>query len=325
MWFKENVAQKKKFLASLLKTPLEQLGMNSTEVWHDPDRLTATLKQSLCKLPHSQLLYALDTSGRQTSDNITRNGIDNTWRGQDLSMRPYFTCNLPFKGMMLSATYISQRSMQPCITAMQAVREGEKLLGFVAADFHLKDLPNLSASPLQSGQWKLSSDNHAMGSALSMLQRNYSALDKNIDYLIYVMSTLLQEHGIFHCNLHFASDRCMLWSLDDPLRYRLHSVEELMDPELFQIYPRRDYDSSAVVHSDRIPIVFAQLKALRTADDITYLRSGSLNIMNGLVGLTFSCDGSQYMNVDEFLNRDLAYWVDQPNGQQNAAEIKTPN
>ena len=325
MWFKENVSQKKKFLASLLKSPLEQLSKGSMAVWHEADTLTATLKQSLCKLPHCQLLYAVNTDGRQVTDNITRTGPDNTWRGQNLAMRPYFNCNLPFKGMMLSATYISQRSMQPCITAMQAVRDGDRLLGFIAADFHLKDLPNLSTSPLQSGQWKLSSGDHTTGSALSLLQRNFSAMDENIDYLIYVMSTLLQDHGIFHCNLHFASDRCMLWSLDDPLRYRLHTVEELMNPELFLVYPKRNYDKSAVVDTDKIPVVFAQLKALRAADDITYLRSGSLNIMNGMVGLSLSCDGSQYMDVDEFLNRDLAYWVEQPNGLKHAAEITTPN
>ena len=325
MWFKENVAQKKKFLASMLKSPFTQLGQICSDVWHEPDRLTTTLQQSLCKLPHSQLLYAIDTSGHQTSDNISRQGTDHRWRGQDLSMRPYFNCNLPFKGMMLSETYISQRSMQPCITVLQAVRQDENLLGFVAADFHLKDLPNLSASPLQSGQWSLGSGDHAMGSALSMLRRNYSNMDENIDYLIYVMATLLQEHGIFHCNLHFASDRCMLWSLDDPLHYRLHSMEELMKSELFLQYPKRDYDSAASVATDRIPLVFAQLKALRVADDITYLRSGSLNVMNGMVGLTFSKDGSQYLHVDEFLNRDLAYWVEQPNGQENAVQIKTPN
>jgi len=300
MWFKENVSQKKKFLASLLKSPLEQLSRDSVGVWQDPDALTACLKRSLCRLPHCQLLYAVDTAGNQTSDNITRNGLDHTWRGQDLSMRPYFNCNLPFKGMILSATYISQRSMQPCITAMQAVRDNNNLLGFIAADFHLKDLPNMSSSPLQSGQWRLSRDDIAMGSALSLLQRNASAIDENLDYLIYVLSTLFQEHGIFHSQLHFAGDQCMLWSLDDPLRYRVHSTEELINPELFLIYPKREYAEMAVVDPEKIPVVFAQLKALRTADDITYLQTGSLNIVNGMVGLRLSCDSSQNMYVDEF-------------------------
>jgi hypothetical protein len=55
--------------------------------------------------------------------------------------------------------------------------------------------------------------------------------------------------------------------------------------------------------------VLAQFKALRFADETIYLRSGSLNVMNGMVGLTFSCDGSHYMPVDEFLDKSLDFWV----------------
>jgi hypothetical protein len=34
-----------------------------------------------------------------------------------------------------------------------------------------------------------------------------------------------------------------------------------------------------------------------------------LNIFNGFVGLTFSCDGSHYMPWDEFLEKDIDFWV----------------
>jgi len=55
--------------------------------------------------------------------------------------------------------------------------------------------------------------------------------------------------------------------------------------------------------------VFRQFKALRFADDTIYLRSGSLNVMNGMIGLTFSCDGSHYMPVAEFLNKEVGFWT----------------
>ena len=54
--------------------------------------------------------------------------------------------------------------------------------------------------------------------------------------------------------------------------------------------------------------MFQQFKALRFADDTIYLRSGSLNVINGMVGLTFSCDGSHYMPVEEFLAKDDSFW-----------------
>ena len=31
--------------------------------------------------------------------------------------------------------------------------------------------------------------------------------------------------------------------------------------------------------------------------------------MNGMIGLTFSCDGSHYMSVQEFLEKDLSFWI----------------
>lgn len=34
--------------------------------------------------------------------------------------------------------------------------------------------------------------------------------------------------------------------------------------------------------------------------------------MNGMIGLTFPCDGSHYMPVEEFLNKNLEFWVGTP-------------
>ncbi len=50
------------------------------------------------------------------------------------------------------------------------------------------------------------------------------------------------------------------------------------------------------------------MKKLRMADETIYLRSSSINIFNGLISLTFSCDGSHYMSYHEFLDKDLSFW-----------------
>ena len=44
------------------------------------------------------------------------------------------------------------------------------------------------------------------------------------------------------------------------------------------------------------------------ADETISLRSASLNILNGMIGLPFSCDGSHYMAVDEFLEKPDSFW-----------------
>ena len=54
--------------------------------------------------------------------------------------------------------------------------------------------------------------------------------------------------------------------------------------------------------------ILRAFKLLRDADETIYLRAASINIMNGLVGLNFSCDGSHYMAANEFLDKDMSFW-----------------
>ncbi len=49
-------------------------------------------------------------------------------------------------------------------------------------------------------------------------------------------------------------------------------------------------------------------------DETIYLRSGMVNIFNGMVGLTFSCDGSHYMPWKEFLDKGVGFWIGETAG-----------
>jgi hypothetical protein len=55
--------------------------------------------------------------------------------------------------------------------------------------------------------------------------------------------------------------------------------------------------------------VFRTFRALRFMDETIYLRAGSLNIFNGMVGLNFSCDGSHYMPWNQLLEKSLDFWL----------------
>ena len=44
------------------------------------------------------------------------------------------------------------------------------------------------------------------------------------------------------------------------------------------------------------------------ADENIYLRVSSINIFNGMISLTFSCDGTHYMLYDEFLGNGTQSW-----------------
>ena len=64
----------------------------------------------------------------------------------------------------------------------------------------------------------------------------------------------------------------------------------------------------AEIPADKVGPVLRGLQALRFADDTIYLRAASLNIFNGLISLTFSCDGTHYMPYSEFLDKETAFW-----------------
>ncbi|MCW9057570.1 MAG: hypothetical protein OQL11_01660 [Gammaproteobacteria bacterium] len=50
------------------------------------------------------------------------------------------------------------------------------------------------------------------------------------------------------------------------------------------------------------------MRYLREVDPNIYLRMASINLFNGLISLTFPCDGSHYMPHGEFLLKDRSFW-----------------
>lgn len=96
--------------------------------------------------------------------------------------------------------------------------------------------------------------------------------------------------------------------MDDPFRYRILGYDALADPDICLAYPHRDYAPDAEIPCQLIGQILDGFHRLRYADDIIYLRSGSLNVFNGLISLNFSCDGSHYLPFGEFLDPESPIW-----------------
>lgn len=123
------------------------------------------------------------------------------------------------------------------------------------------------------------------------------------------MEELMLEHGVYHCQIHFSSNRATIWHADDCYVYRILTIDELCDPNICLAYPRRPYFERAIVPSLDIMDIFNQFKVLRFMDETIYLRSASLNLVNGFIGLNFSCDGTYYLRYDEFKNKSVDFWL----------------
>ena len=306
----QTILEKKAALADSVSAPLGLLAERTAAVWPDADAIDQCLQAGLPTLPHCQLLYAWDVNGIELSSMVRAKGPDPSWRGRDLSERPYLKNHLPFKGVMLSSVYLSKYTNEHCLTALQAVNRGTQLLGFIAADFAITDLlRDAKLAAPQDVRWQQFRGDASVRGTVFMQTRIQSQFDEHIDTAIEQIDRLMREHGVFHSKIHLSSGRCSFWLFDDPYNYRLHGVEEIIDPELCLAYPVRPYPASAKTPIGDVLKALKQFKALRYVDETFYLRSGSLNVMNDMVGLTFSCDGSHYMSVEEFLARDMSSWL----------------
>jgi hypothetical protein len=113
---------------------------------------------------------------------------------------------------------------------------------------------------------------------------------------------------MFQTVIHFSSSRATIWLMDDPYRYRILDHEALSDPDVCLLYPPCPYPENAVIPPAAIHQILDYMRTLRTADETLYLRAASINIFNGMISLTFSCDGTHYMSWNDFLDKDTSFW-----------------
>jgi hypothetical protein len=306
----DSIHRQRQALKALLAEPLALVAEAAGQVWGDRQKLNSVLHEALASVPSCKYLYALDTNAVQISDNISHDGIIEADYGRDRSDRPYMRERVPSEGFLLSQAYISLRAKRPSLTAIQIVRDRDgRVLGFVGADFDLRDLPLTRELYEEPKVWRQIKGDPAIRGSVFLQTRTHSQMDANIDTVLAVIEELMVEHGVFHAKLHFSSSRATLWLIDDPFRYRLLDIDALTDPDTCLSYPHHAYPADAVVPRDAIRPVLQNLRALRFMDETFYLRSGSLNIFNGMVALTFSCDGSHYLPWNEFLEKGYDFWI----------------
>ena len=307
---KAAVARQRILLHERLRAPMSRLAAACVGGWGSRDVLEHSLRGGLDALPSCKYLYALDANARQVTGNVSPGGPLPEHHGRDRRHRRYLARALAGAAFSLSDAYISRNARRPSLTAIQRIdgADGE-LIGFLGADFDLRELPLTRELCGQPEQWVQLKGDPSIRGGLFAQQRSESLMDGCIDDVLDLMTELIAVHGVFHGKLHFSSSRATIWVADDPYRYRLLDFEDLSDPGICLAYTKRDYPTEAAVPLEQVGEVIRSFRALRFMDENIYLRSGSLNIYNGMVGLNFSCDGSHYMPWAEFLHKSLEFWI----------------
>lgn len=307
--FIQEVSEKKRYLSGLVAEPIETISRECMTLLEDVEQLDLYLQEAILLLPYCTRLYVTDQDFCQLSSNVASGDIDKNFRHQDLSQRPYLQATIPLKGLILSDIYQDACSEQVCITLVQAIQYNKDLTGFVFADFNFDHLPLPEKVSGLITNWHQFKGDPAIRGSLFSQERIHNQLDKNIHQVHEVIQKLLLNYGVFHFKLHYSSSRITLWFYDKPHHYCLHSVDDLMSEKIFTLYPSSDYPDDGLLDEQKIDIILKQFRELRFIDENVYLRSGSVNIINGMVGLNFSCDGTHYIPAEEFIENSMNYWI----------------
>jgi len=307
--WKEAVHNQRIALAQLLSEPLANIARRCEMVWGQREQLDSILSETIATVPHCVFLYALDSSGVQISDNVSKTGLMPEHYGRDRSERPYMREGVPSWGFLLSDAYLSERANRPSLTALQIVSGGDETLGYIGADFDLRDLPVTSEVYEESHDWRQIKGDPAIRGSVFQQHRVDSLMDQSIETACAIIEELITDRGMFQGVIHFSSSRATIWFVDDPFRYRILDAEALSDPDICLLYPACPYPEDALIPAERVCSILRGMSKLRLADETLYLRSSSINIFNGMISLTFSCDGTHYMSWEEFLQKDMSFWT----------------
>jgi len=306
---KETIRQQREELTAMLGDEMHDLAIACAPLLNNREQLESLLSEALPRLPYCKHLYVLDAQGVQLTDNITQSGIEAGHFERDRMDRPYMEGIIGITDFRLSEAYISRNKKRPSFTAIQVIRnEQGARAGFLGVDIDLRELPGIKETYQEPDNWRQIKGDPVIRSAVFFQQRAESMIDKHLDEVLPIISELFTQRGVFHAKLHFSSSRATIWLVDDPFSYRIINFDELIDPDVCLAYPIRDYHERAIVPADKVAEVFEIFRSLRFGDENVYLRAGSLNIINGMVGLNFSCDGSHYMRYDEFLEKSIDFW-----------------
>jgi hypothetical protein len=132
--------------------------------------------------------------------------------------------------------------------------------------------------------------------------RTHSTFDHHIDDLHSLVNELLIRRGVFHARIHYSSNQISIWRYSNPYNYEVYLADEVCCKTFKHNFPISfPYIENKIPHDD-VCCILDKFKELRFQDEQVYLRSASIHMVNGMINLGFSCDGSHYMPHEKFVD-----------------------
>ena len=135
-------------------------------------------------------------------------------------------------------------------------------------------------------------------------QRIESLFDTEIDRIHEIVRALLNNKGVFHTKIHYSSSQLTCWFARDPFVYEKYVREEVLADGFIDRFVDIDHAGrKPLLCGNELSIILKEFKRLRISDETIYLRNGAINLINGMINMSFSCDGTHYIDHKTFFSR----------------------
>ena len=150
-------------------------------------------------------------------------------------------------------------------------------------------------------RWLQIKGDPAVRGQLFQQQRVESLFDTSIDRVHDIVTALFMRKGMFHTKIHYSSSQLTCWFARDPFVYEKFVREEVLADGFPDRFPDSDYAGrTPVIDATDIKRILGEFRRLRLTDQTIYLRNGSINLINGMINMSFSCDGTHYIDHKTF-------------------------
>jgi hypothetical protein len=164
-----------------------------------------------------------------------------------------------------------------------------------------------------SDRWLQVKGDPSVRAFLFQQRRIESLFDTDLNRIHEIVYTLLTLKGAFHIKIHYSSSQLTCWFADDAYRYRVFVLKEVLETEFLKQFRDCKTDHlQPVIDAEDILSITKEFKRLRSTDQTIYLRNGSINRINGLIGMTFSCDGAHYIDHKTFFEKLETFGTEEP-------------
>lgn len=131
--------------------------------------------------------------------------------------------------------------------------------------------------------------------------RAESVFDAAIDKVHDVVRALFMRKGVFHTKIHYSSSQLTCWFAQDPFCYEKFVREEVLEDGFLDRFADADYaGQTPLIDGEGLERLFVEFRRLRLGDETLYLRNAAVNLINGMINMSFSCDGTQYIDHKSF-------------------------